>query len=290
MITSISHVSVNVGDMAQAVRLYLALGLPVVPLSPTRACVLAPNACIVLNSIPHALTYMPEVHALGWRHLCVQVPAMPLAIAVCQTEDVTPLSDPVDLRTGHLYVYARTPDHAIIEIEEVPYTPFNYPSWLGHIACVSADVARLKHFYAEFIGGEVVDPGVIGPNPAYDRVVGFVETRLNPVWIKRLNLTIELWQFVSPPSPPRASHTGPTIGYQSIGMISDALEADMQRCCDLGGTLIQASDTHVTLLDCDQNQLDLYTHDDPLIRACGSISHPTLLSENATYWRPRPPA
>ncbi len=290
MITSIHHVSVNVGDLAQAVRLYLALGLPVIPLTATRACVLAPNAYILLNFMPNACTYTPEVHELGWRHLCVQAPAMPHTIALCQTHAVTPMSEPVDLRTGHLYVYARTPDHAIIEIEEVPYTPFNYPIWLGHIACVSADVARLKHFYTEFIGGEVVDPGVIGPNPAYDRVVGFAETRLNPVWIKRLNLTIELWQFVSPPSPPRIPHTGPTLGYQSIGMISDALEADTQRCCDLGGTLIHATDTHVTLTDCDQHQLDLYSSDDPLIRACGTGLNPTLLSQNATHWRPRPPA
>ena len=290
MITSIHHVGMHVGDLERATRLYLALGLPVIPLSPARACVLTPNACIVLNHVPDAPTHTPEVHELGWRHVCVQVPAMSHAIAVCHAHDVTPLSDPVDLRTGHLYVYARNPDHAIIEIEEVPYTPFNYPSWLGHIACVSADVARLKRFYAELIGGEVVDPGVIGPNPAYDRVVGFADTRLNPVWIKHLNLTIELWQFVSPQSPPRVPQTSTTLGYQSIGMLSDAITADTQRCCDLGGTLIHASKTHARLIDCDQNQLDLYTHDDPLIRACGTVIHPTLLSENATHWRPRPSA
>jgi catechol 2,3-dioxygenase-like lactoylglutathione lyase family enzyme len=288
VITGIHHVRINVHDIVRAVRFYLDLGLPVIPLSPTTALVLAPNAGILLIHVPDAALQSPEVHALGWRHLCLQVPTMARTMASCNAHAMMMLSQPVDLRTGHLYVYGRDIDNTLIEIEEVPYTPYLYPSWLGHIACVSADLAQLKQFYVDFIGGEVVDPGVIGPNPAYDRVVGFTQTRLNPVWIKRLNLTIELWQFINPPSPPRMNHTANMLGYQSIALISDAIDADAQRCIALGGTLINASATHMVMQDCDQNRIDIYTPDDPFIRTCGAWLHPTLLHDNAKHWRPRP--
>lgn len=287
VITSIHHVRVNVSDIVRAVHFYLDLGLPVIHLSPTTACVLSPNVDIVLIHAPDAAPQSPEVHAPGWRHLCVQVPTITSTVATCDAHAIMMLSAPVDLHTGHLYVYGRNPDNTLIEIEEVPYTPFHYPSWLGHIACVSADVAQLKQFYGDFVGGEVVDPGVIGPNPAYDRVVGFTQARLNPVWIKRLNLTIELWQFVNPPSPPRHHHDANTLGYQSIALISDSIDADAQRCIALGGTLISASATHMVMQDCDQNRIDIYTADDPFIHTCGALLHPTLLHENATHWRPR---
>jgi catechol 2,3-dioxygenase-like lactoylglutathione lyase family enzyme len=288
VITGIHHVRINVHDIVRAVRFYLDLGLPVIPLSPSSALVLAPNAGILLIHAPDAALQSPEVHALGWRHLCLQVPTMASTIATCGAHAITMLSEPVDLRTGHLYVYGRDCDNTLIEIEEVPYTPHNYPSWLGHIACVSNDVVNLKQFYADFIGGEVVDPGVIGPNPAYDRVVGFNQTRLNPVWIKRLNLTIELWQFVHPLSPHRQIRTDDALGYHAVALTSDDIEADIRRCVALGGTLHTKTPTYAILTDCDNNRIDVYAPDDLFIRACGTWLHPTLLHDNAKHWRPRP--
>lgn len=288
LITSFHHVSINVSNLAHTVRFYLALGLPVIPLTPNQAFVITPNTGIVLTHTPHAHAPNREVHDLGWRHVCLQVPCISRAVDTCVSFGVTLLSTPVDLHTGHLYVYGRDTDDILYEIEEVPYTPFQYPSWLGHMAGVSDDVLRLKRFYAEFIGGDVVDPGIIGPNPAYDRVVGFDQTRLHPVWIKRLNLTIELWQFVQPVSPPRHKSADTTLGYQSIALVSDSIVTDAQHGCALGGTCINVSATHVIMTDCDGNRIDLYAPAHPLIRAIPSFVHPTLLNQNATHWRPRP--
>lgn len=290
MITGIHHIHVRVHDLARSVRFYLALGVPVIPLSPTQAFVMTPNAGILLVHTPDITPLHTAVHEIGWRHLCLQVPDMAQSMRICETHALTMLSAPVDLRTGHLYVYGRHDDHTLIEIEEVPYSPYAYPCWLGHIACVSHDVLRLKHFYGEFIGGDVIDPGVLGPNPAYDRVVGFNQTRLHPVWVKRLNLTIELWEFVVPPSPVRTPHSVDTLGYQSVALTSDDITADIQRCIALGGTLIHASATYARMTDCDQNYLELYAPEDPFVRATGGWSHPTLLNENAAHWRPRPDA
>ncbi|MFZ9857760.1 MAG: VOC family protein [Roseiflexaceae bacterium] len=287
MITSIHHVSIQVKDIAYAVRFYLALGLPVIPLSPAYAFVMTPNAGILLRHVPQAVPSQTDVHALGWRHLCIQVPDMNRALGICENHAVTMLSSPVDLRTGHLYIYGRNPDATLIEIEEVPYTPYHYPCWLGHIACVSHDVAQLKRFYVDFIGGDIVDPGPIGPNAAYDRVVGFSQTRLHPVWVKRLNLTIELWQFVHPVSPARIQSTTAMAGYQSVGFVSDDIESDIHRCIHLGGTLISTSTTHAQVTDCDMNYFDIYSANHPLIMTHSPLLHPSLLTENAAHWRPR---
>lgn len=287
MITSLHHVRIHVTDIAYAVRFYLALGWPVIPLSAANAFVMTPNAGILLCHVPHASPSNTDVHALGWRHLCIQVADMHRALSICERHAMTMLSPPVDLRTGHLYVYGRNPEATLIEIEEVPYSPYHYPSWLGHIACVSHDVAQLKRFYGEFVGGDIGDPGILGPNDAYDRVVGFSQARLHPVWIKRLNLTIELWQFVNPISPARTHSPDEVGGYQSIAFVSDDIEHDIHRCVHLGGSLIKASATHAQVTDCDQNQLDIYSPEHPLIMAHSAWVHPSLLNENTAHWRPR---
>lgn len=288
MITSIHHVSIQVSDLAHTVRFYLALGLPVIPLSASCVFVMAPNGGLLVRQDSTAVPYQTDVHALGWRHLCIQVPDMNDALRICDTHAMAMLSPPVDLQTGHLYVYGRHTDATLIEIEEVPYTPHHYPCWLGHIACVTHDVAQLKRFYAEFIGGDIVDPGPIGPNLSYDRVVGLSQTRLHPVWIKRLNLTIELWQFINPVSPSRMQSANASVGYQSVAFISDDIAQDTQHGIHLGGTLISTSATHTRLTDCDHNYIDIYTHDHSLIEAHRTWVHPTLLTDNATHWRPRP--
>lgn len=287
MITSIHHIVQRVHNLQRTTRMYLDLGLPIIPLSSTSAFVLAPNGGLLLQHSPITQPASKEVHTPGWTHLCMQVPVIANAMTTCTTHAMTMQSEPVDLRTGHLYVYGRDSDHTLIEIEEVPYTPFNYPVWLGHMACVSEDVARLAYFYASLIGGEVVDPGVIGPNPAYDQVIGFSQARLHPVWIKRLNLTIELWQFVNPPSPVRTHPVDGALGYASVAFVSDNLVEDAQRCAALGAQIRTTTANHVALRDCDGNRMELYTSDHPLIRATGPSYHPEVLAENAPHWRPR---
>lgn len=288
MITIIHHIVQHVHDLQRTTRMYLELGLPVIPLSSTNAFVLAPNGGLLLQHSPSTQPASTEVHAPGWTHLCIQVPTISRAVTTCRNHTMIMQSAPVDLRTGHLYVYGRDSDKTLIEIEEVPYTPFSYPIWLGHMACVSEDVARLAHFYASLIGGEVVNPGVIGPNPAYDQVIGFNQARLHPVWIKRLNLTIELWQFVNPPSPIRTQPVADALGYTSVAYVSDNLVEDAQRCVALGAQILSTTANQVALRDCDGNRMDLYTSDHPLIRATGPCYHPEVLAENAKHWRPRP--
>jgi catechol 2,3-dioxygenase-like lactoylglutathione lyase family enzyme len=287
MITACHHITLHVSDVRQSMRLFLALGLPVIPLSAERAFVIAPNGGLMLTQIAAQHHAIPSVHAPGITHLCLQVPQMDGALTRLDATTLVPLSTPVDLRTGHLYLYGHDADRTLFEIEEVPYTPYPTPVWFGHIACVSEDVTRLAHFYSEFITGTVVNPGVIGPNPAYDRVVGFTDTRLHPVWIKRLNLTIELWQFVHPTSPPRMSATPTTCGYHHLALISDDINHDTQRCIALGGALHTRSAHHVELTDCDGNMLYLYTPDHPEIRAVGTFAHAHILAEIAPHWRAR---
>lgn len=288
MITACHHITLHVSDVRKSIQLFLALGLPVIPLSPHHAFVIAPNCGLMLTQIAVQHHAIPSVHAPGITHVCIQVPHMEGALAHLDATTLVPHSPPVDLRTGHLYLYGHDVDRTLFEIEEVPYTPFTAPAWFGHVACVSEDVTRLSHFYGEFIGGTVVDPGVIGPNPAYDQVVGLTDTRLHPVWIKRLNLTIELWQFVHPTSPPRISTSSTTCGYHHVALLSDDINHDTQRCIALGGSMRSRADHHVELTDCDGNILYLYAPEHPDIRAVGAYAHAHMLADIAPHWRPRP--
>jgi len=277
------HIHIRLRQLTPFLAMLNDFGFNTVTHHATEAWIRTPNAYVHLSQSATVPPPPPDFTQAGISHLCIQTPDMHQALRILQRHGALPLSPPVNLGTGHWYLYARTPSGDILEIEGVPYAQTEPAPWLAHVALVSSDVARLADFYQPLTGTTRRGGQPIGPNPRFDEVLQRPAARMIPIWLVGLNVTIELWQFLEPAT--RATTAPATYGYHTIGLTV----SDVARWCDhastIGATCHYQSTTDALLSDPDGNTLRVTQsdHAQPALQTCPDLA---IIARVNAQWRP----
>ena len=113
--------------------------------------------------------------------------------------------------------------------------------WLAHVAIATPDIERLAGFYHGLLGGERRGGQKIGPNPLYDQITGLQNVEVIPTWIVGANITLELWQYLHPPTLP-SSQLRPLNqpGYSHLCMQVESLATAMEYIAAAGGQIVSS--------------------------------------------------
>lgn len=288
-VKGIHHVSLSVRNLNQAVQFYTnAIGLADVQryridkpvpaeqkggirhVSRNVALLRGPNGQLELNQFDGAATQpassMP-VPGPGITHVCYQAPAASDLYGKSKVAGGTVVSRgsaPVDRGYGIQYAYAKDPDGILYELERLDKPPFADAVWLGHVALVTPDIDRLVGFYAKLLG---VAPrhrmDNIRNSPKLDDIAAIDSLRLRAAWFTVGNMTLEIWQFESPPTRARpAPLPFIQIGYNQISFEVGNLRQTHEHLRSAGLTFLSApvadsESTAVLLRDPDGNLLKL---------------------------------
>jgi catechol 2,3-dioxygenase-like lactoylglutathione lyase family enzyme len=196
----------------------------------------APNCYMELVAIerpdPGEPVYRP-VNQAGPTHICLQSPDMGQLYARFASAGATFHAEPLSLGAGPTYCYARDPEQQVVELESLPYAPPGQPTWVAHIALATPQIGRMAAFYHGLLGGERLGGQKIGPNPRFDQITALPDVELIPTWIVGQNVSVELWEFVHPPTV--GESRGPAaLGYHHICLEVSDLAAAAARCTELG--------------------------------------------------------
>ncbi len=146
-----------------------------------------------------------DVNEAGITHMCVQSQNMGVLHSRFAEAGASFHVDPVVLATGNTYCYARDGEANVIEIEALPYAPPDLAPWVAHVAIATPDIERLANFYHRVLGGTRMGGQKIGPHPLYDQIAGLNNIEMIPMWIAGSNVSVELWQYLVPPTMPRTN-------------------------------------------------------------------------------------
>lgn len=265
MIRGIHHVGLAVGNptgtsaFLQSVSGWALLAAP----GPS-SWLLAPNAYLELLPLPNAAEplYQP-VHEAGITHVCVQAPQIEVPYARAAQAGATFHCPPIDLGTGFLYCYLRDPEQRVIELEGVPFAPPELTPWLAHVAIATPQIERLADFYHHIMGGMRLGGRTLGPNPRLDEITALPDVTLKAIWLTGQNTSLELVQFLTPPTRPASSVRPPNLpGYDHIAFEVDDLDAALAGCLAAGARPATTQSPHTAgrtawVHDPDGNLLEL---------------------------------
>lgn len=203
-----------------------------------------PNCSIELVQYDAASGCVPQlrqVNEAGITHFCIQSRHIQSLYDGLIDVGAQPNAPPTTLLTGTEYLYARDPEQNVIEIEGLPYAPDEQLPWLAHVAIATPDIERLAGFYHGLLGGERRGGQKIGPNPLYDQITGLQNVEVIPTWIVGANITLELWQYLHPPTLP-SSQLRPLNqpGYSHLCMQVESLATAMEYIAAAGGQIVSS--------------------------------------------------
>lgn len=241
MIHGVHHIGLAVHDRTAACRFHRH----VIGGRPDPAALLAGlNFRLELHdAVPedHAVR-PPELNRPGVRHYCAQNFACSKLVECVEDGGGALMAEPVDLGTGNDYAYARDPEGNIIEVEGLPYAPQTEPTWIGHVALVTSDIAAAAAFYAALLGVTASAPRRVGPSPAIDHMGGLPGAILLGVWLNAGPIALELWQFEKPAFTKRSDRKHFTEpGFSHIAFECDDPAAEQARLLTLGARTVAAS-------------------------------------------------
>lgn len=280
---AVHHIHIRLRQLTPLLAMLNDFGFTTVTHGTSEAWIRTPNAYLRLSQSDTVPMPPSDFTQAGISHLCIQTPDMHQALRILQRHGAHPLSEPINLGTGHWYLYARTPGGDIVEIEGVPYAPTEPTPWIAHVALVSCDVVRLADFYHALTGTTRRGGHTIGPNPRFDDVLQHPAARMIPIWLVGLNVTIELWQFLSPVTRPVTPPSA--YGYHALGLtVSDVAEW-CARASDAGAVVHHQSVAEALLSDPDGNMLHLTQAAvaQPALHDCSDLA---IIARVNALWRP----
>lgn len=285
MIAALHHVGMTVSDLERAATFlhnlfgFASAGtLLTGTLIRGRAVMLrAPNCFLELVESAAAVARERPVNESGITHISIQSRHIDALYERALAAAARPHAPPIALGTGFVYLYLRDSEHNVIEIEGVPFAPAQQSPWVAHVAIATHDLDRLATFYHGILGGERRNGAKIGPNPLVDRLAALSDVEAAPVWVVGRNVTLELWQYLNPPTTPAPRPRAlDEAGYSHICFevrdITESLAA-FQRA---GATVVTpvavgAGATTALVRDPDGNLLELAAFSDAA-RAAGSLA------------------
>ena len=257
------HIGLAVRDLGRAMAFYRAAA----GFEPAAECVgsapaallRAPNCYLELIITAAAADATPRpVNEAGITHFCVQGRQMDALHTRFADAGASFHAPPVGLGTGNLYAYARDPELNVVELEALPYAPPAQAPWVAHVAIATPDVERLAAFYHRLLGGNRVGGQKIGPSPLYDQVTGLPAVEVIPTWIAGGNVTVELWQYLNPPTLPAAPRPFEVPGFNHICFEVESAAEAIAACVEAGATVDPPVAHSATLVrDPDGNLLEL---------------------------------
>jgi len=247
-ILGLHHVELVVADIERSRRFYgptevemsMVSAEAVGSVGEDRLLLKAPNGCLALRQSKGATNTVPlPVVGPGVTHACFQAPAEVSLYQQLVAEGAVPVSigaPPIDLNgQGVCYAYARDPDGAMFEVEELEAPKFKGPISLAHIALVSPDIDRAVAFYSQLLG--------VGPygrankvmGPRFDEVTGLSAVRIRAAWFNTGNMVLEFWEFINPETPKTAvQRSSEVAGYHQFALEVSDLAGEIERLSDLG--------------------------------------------------------
>ena len=281
MLQYIHHLTINVSDLPRAIARYRAYGLVCQRHTSHDAWLIAPNGAIHLQVPLQPTAYPRTIFDPGLSHCCIQTPDIEALLTSVQRTDAVPRSHPVDLGTGHRYVYLDDAEGVVTECEGVPYAPTATAPWLAHIALASLDIGRLAAFYAAVTGGTVRTSPLLADNQGIDTIAQVRGIRAHAAWVRGANVTIECWQF-STPEPKQLPARQPTdLGYTGMTFCTpdrDAAVAHLRACG-------ARTDDATIWYDPDGNRFDLIPENSPLVAALGPPAEQHIVQRIEALWR-----
>ncbi len=232
MIRGVHHIGISVGDLPRAVAGFTA----VAGFEPAARWEEPQGPAVLLRGVNGYLRVSeqakaaspdgPPVNAAGITHFCAQGRAIEAVIAGLEEAGYAFPQAPVDLGTGFLYAYGRSPEGAVIEAEGAPFATAGEASWIGHVAFATHDLQRLSGFYAALLGGEAQFSPRLRNNPKYDLVTGLRDVDVLAAWVRGANIALEFWQYLNPATTPRPSPpSSRALGYSHVAFEVEDLAA-----------------------------------------------------------------
>jgi catechol 2,3-dioxygenase-like lactoylglutathione lyase family enzyme len=263
-ILGIHHATLNVADLAAAVRFYgdaagLRASTQGLSAWPDSVLMQGPNAALQLRQARGAAPAAARpVSQAGITHVCLQSPSMPWLHGRFAAAGAGFHAPPVNLGTGFLYCYARDPEGNVIELEGVAPVWDEPAPWLAHVSISTANLERLRDFYAAVFGHPATTSPRLGPQRRLDAISGLHGTQFQMAWVAAGNLQIELIRYDTPATLPAAEPPDAQApGYGHIALeVSDigTARAHLLACgAVLDDTLSGAHHAH--LRDPDGNRL-----------------------------------
>jgi catechol 2,3-dioxygenase-like lactoylglutathione lyase family enzyme len=280
MLQYIHHLTINVSDLTRAIARYRAYGLVCQRHTSHDAWMVAPNGAIHLQVPLHPTAYPRTIVDPGISHCCIQTPDIDALLAGTHHTDAVPRSQPVDLGTGHRYVYLDDADDVVTECEGVPYAPPTTPPWLAHVALASDDIERLAAFYAAVTGGTIRTSPLLADNQGIDTIAQVRGIRAHAAWVRGANLTIECWQFTAPMPQQLPARTSTDLGYSGITFCTTDIDAAVAHLIACGAR----SDDATTWYDPDGNRFDLITEHSPLVQTLGPPAEQHIVQRIEALW------
>jgi len=277
-VLGIHHATLIVSDLARAGQFYAPTGLipcelevwqQSLPNSPAPALLLkAPNGCLELRACSNNTEAKPlPVIGPGITHACFQAPAQSSLYRQLIAGGADPVSvgePPIDLNgAGVRYAYARDPDGAMFEVEELDEPRFTGPIWLAHIALATPDIDRAVLFYSQLLGVQPYSRvnKIVGPR--FDEVTGLSSVRIRAAWFNVGNMVLEFWEFVQPRTPSHAVNRSQNqVGYDEFAIEVADLSWELNRLEGLGlssetATVAGAGISEARFRDPDGNEFTL---------------------------------
>lgn len=280
MLQYIHHLTINVSDLTRAIARYRAYGLVCQRHTSNDAWMVAPNDAVHLQVPLHPTAYPRTIVDPGISHCCIQTPDIDALLACTHHTDAVPRSQPVDLGTGHRYIYLDDADDVVTECEGVPYAPPTTPPWLAHVALTSDDIERLAAFYAAVTGGTIRTSPLLAVNQGIDTTAQVRGIRAHAAWVRGANLTIECWQFSAPLPQQVPARRSTDLGYSGITFCTTDIEAAVAHLIGCGAR----SDDATTWSDPDGNRFDLMSADSPLVQTLGPPAEHHIVQRIEALW------
>lgn len=306
MIRGVHHIGLCVTDLEAAVRGYggvagfsEVLRTQAVNGAPCSVLLRGANGFLELSPSSRnqdKLAEPPAVNDAGITHFCGQGQSIETVIDALAAAGFSFPQRPVDLGTGFLYAYGRSPDGAVIEAEGAPFARQPCASWIGHAAFATPDLKRLCGFYAELLGWTESYSPRLRNNLKYDLVTGLRDVDVLAGWARGGNISLEFWQYLHPATTPQTAPRPPgRVGYSHIGFEVESLEETVLRAVGLGASVVAdaKAEEHARvswLRDPDGNAIKLIEWTDRQAPwALSALAYPDILAAvSADFDRHRP--
>lgn len=223
----LDHVALAVHDAARVAAFYAVAGLGLARSTASLpACIRSDRGGIVLDpgGVPPSDTLQACV--AGIAHVCIQSPSPERLWDELAAAGMRWNAELVGLGTGYLYAYGYDIEGNLVELEGVADAREACRAWLAHVAIVTPDIDRATSFYEQLIGTRSHGAGCYS-HPNMGRIAALPAVSAKAAWIATPALTLELWQYVSPPT--MASPSARPTGYRRLGFVCDDLPREADR-------------------------------------------------------------